>query len=100
MKGWFENLGIKTSLASSKLHYFTPFHNSVILNPWLLTKQRWNHLTSNCFYTKIDNIQPLIDKIHVAKLIFLNMFYKFFMSHVFLASVKFFCTRNFTCYFT
>ena len=58
MKCWFENLGIKTSLASSKLFYFTPFHNSTILNPWLFTKQRRNHLTSNCFYTKTDDFLP------------------------------------------
>ena len=58
MKGWFENLGIKTSLASSKLLYFTPFHDSVILNPWLFTNQRRNHLTSNRFYTKSNGSLP------------------------------------------
>ena len=58
MKGRFENLGIKTSLASSKLLYFTPFHDSVILNPWLFTNQRRNHLTSNCFYTKSNGSLP------------------------------------------
>ena len=55
MKGWFENLGIKTSLASSKLLYFTPFHDSAILTPWLFTNQRRNHLISNCFYTKSND---------------------------------------------
>ena len=55
MKGWFENLVIKTSLASSKLLYFTPLHGNAILNPWLFTKQRQNHLTSNYFYTKTND---------------------------------------------
>ena len=58
MKGWFENLGIKTSLASSKLLYFTPFHDSAILTPWLFINQRQNHLISNCFYTKSNNFLP------------------------------------------
>ena len=55
MKGRFENLGIKTSLASSKLLYFTPFHDSAILTPWLFTNQRRNQLISNCFYTKSND---------------------------------------------
>ena len=55
MKRWFENLGIKTSLASSKLLYFTPFHHSAILTPRLFTNQRWNQLISNCFYTKSND---------------------------------------------
>ena len=58
MKGLFENLGIKTSLASSKLLYFTSFHDSAILNPWHFTKQRRNHLTSNCFYTQTNDFLP------------------------------------------
>ena len=58
MKCWFENLDIKASLASSKLFYFTPFHDSTILNPWLFTKQRRNHLTSNCFYIKTGDFLP------------------------------------------
>ena len=58
MKGRFENLGIKTSLASSKLLYFTPFHDSAILTPWLFTNQRQNHLISNCFYTKSNDFLP------------------------------------------
>ena len=58
MKGWFENLGIKTSLASSKLLYFTPFHDSAIITPWLFINQRQNHLTSNCFYTKSNGSLP------------------------------------------
>ena len=45
MKDWFENLGIKTSLASPKQLHFTPFHDSAILNPWFFTKQRRNRLT-------------------------------------------------------
>ena len=58
MKGWFEILVIKTSLASLKLLYCTPFHDSAILNPWLFTKQRQNHLTSNCFYIKTNDFLP------------------------------------------
>ena len=58
MKGRFENLGIKTSLASSKLLYLTPFHDSVILTPWLFTNQRRNQLISNCFYTKSNDFLP------------------------------------------
>ena len=58
MKGWFENLGIKTSLASSKLLYFTPFHDSAIPTPWLFTNQRRNHLISNCFYTTSNDFLP------------------------------------------
>ena len=58
MKGWFENLGIKTSLASSKLLYFTPFHDSAIPTPWLFTNQRRNHLISNCFYTTGNDFLP------------------------------------------
>ena len=64
MKGGFKNLGIKTSLGSSKLLYFTPFHDSAILNSWLFTNQRPNHLTSNCFYTKSNDSLPGFVKIN------------------------------------
>ena len=64
MKRWLENLGIKTSLASSKLLYFAPFLGNTILNPWLFTKQRRNHLTSNCFYTKTDDFLPYFVKMN------------------------------------
>ena len=39
MKCWLENLGIKTSLASSEVLYFTPFHDSRIPNPWPFTNK-------------------------------------------------------------
>ena len=58
MKGWFENLGITTTLASSKLLYFTPFYDNAILTPWLFTNQRRNHLISNFFYTKSNHFLP------------------------------------------
>ena len=64
MKGGVENLGIKTSLASSKLLYFTPFHDSAILNSWLFTNQRRNPLTSYCFYTKSNDSLPGFVKIN------------------------------------
>ena len=64
MKGWFENLGIKTSLASPKLLYFSPFHDSAILTPWLFTNQRRNQLLSNCFYTKNNDFLPDFVKIN------------------------------------